>query len=99
MVFFIFIQILKENSASKQWRPMIGCRILRHLVWVCTVCLCPTKRTLGLYGLKSLVIAISLKIFFIPMVQPKNIYNADLVSSYQDLHCLSMFVLKERLVD
>ena len=25
-------------------------RILRRLIWVCTVCLCPTKRTLGLYG-------------------------------------------------
>ena len=28
MVFFIFIQILKEHSVSKQWRP-----------WVCTVSL------------------------------------------------------------
>ena len=27
---------------------------LRRLIWVCPVCLCPTKRTLGLYGLKSL---------------------------------------------
>ena len=25
--------------------------IMRHLIWVCPVCLCPTKRTLGLYGL------------------------------------------------
>ena len=25
-------------------------RILRRLIWVCTVCLSPTKRTLGLYG-------------------------------------------------
>ena len=22
------------------------------LIWVCTICLCPTKRTLGIYGLK-----------------------------------------------
>ena len=28
--------------------------VLRRLVWACTVCLCPTKRTLGLYGLKHL---------------------------------------------
>ena len=27
------------------------CRILRRLISVCAVSLCPTKRTLGLYGL------------------------------------------------
>ena len=26
--------------------------ILWHLIWVCTICLCPTKRTLDIYGLK-----------------------------------------------
>ena len=26
-------------------------RVVRRLIWVCAVCLCPTKRTLGLYGL------------------------------------------------
>ena len=31
---------------------LIRGRVLRHLIWVCTICLCPTKRTLGLYGLK-----------------------------------------------
>ena len=25
---------------------------LRHLIWVCTICICPRKRTLGIYGLK-----------------------------------------------
>ena len=25
--------------------------VLQHLVWVCTVCPCPRKRLLGLYGL------------------------------------------------
>ena len=43
---FIFIQILKEHSVSKQWRPRMW-----RLIWVCTVCVCPTKRKLGLYGL------------------------------------------------
>ena len=28
--------------------------VLRRLIWVCAVCLCPTKRTLGLYGLIAL---------------------------------------------
>ena len=31
---------------------LIRRRVLRRLVWVCTICLCPTKRTLGLYGLR-----------------------------------------------
>ena len=26
-------------------------RVLWRLIWVCTVCLCPTKRTMWLYGL------------------------------------------------
>ena len=30
---------------------LIRRRVLRRLIWVCTVCLCPTKRTLGIYGL------------------------------------------------
>ena len=30
---------------------MVRRHVLRHLIWVCSVCLCPTKRTLGLYGL------------------------------------------------
>ena len=46
--FFIFIQILIEQYVSKQWR-LIRRRVVRRLVWVCTVCLRPTKRTLGLY--------------------------------------------------
>ena len=42
--FFIFIQILIKTYVSKQWRPWSD-------VWsdpVCTVCLCPTKRTPGI---------------------------------------------------
>ena len=31
---------------------LIRHRIQQCLIWVCTVCLCPTKRMLGLYGLK-----------------------------------------------
>ena len=30
---------------------LIRCHILSHLIWVCTVCLCPQNRTLGLNGL------------------------------------------------
>ena len=32
-------------------KTLIKRRVLRRLILVFTVCLCPTKRTLGLYGL------------------------------------------------
>ena len=32
---------------------LIRLRVLQRLIWVCTVCLCPTKRTIGLYGFKT----------------------------------------------
>ena len=51
MVFFIFIQIFIEHSVSKQWR-MTPPQFV-PLIWDCTVCLGPTKRMLGLYGLSS----------------------------------------------
>ena len=31
------------------------------LIWVCTICLCPTKRTLGIYGLKMQLFCLSHK--------------------------------------
>ena len=34
-------------------KTLIRRHVLWRLIWVCTVCLCPTKRTLGLYGLKT----------------------------------------------
>ena len=33
---------------------LIRRRVLRRLIWACNVRLCPTKRTLGLYGLTHL---------------------------------------------
>ena len=50
MFFFTFIQNLIEHSVSKHWR-LIRCHVLLHLIWVCTVLLCPTNRMLGLYEL------------------------------------------------
>ena len=37
---------------------LIRRRVLRRLIWVCTVCLCPIKRALGLYGLIVIIEAI-----------------------------------------
>ena len=53
MVFFIFIRILIEHSVSKL-ENLIRRRVWQRVIWFCTVCLCPTKRTLGLYGLNKI---------------------------------------------
>ena len=45
MYIFIFVLFVIENPVSIMWR----------LIWDCTVCLCPTKGTSGLFGLKSLL--------------------------------------------
>ena len=50
VVFFIPFQILIEHSPSKQWR-LIRRHFMWRLIWVYTICLCPTKRALGSYGL------------------------------------------------
>ena len=42
MAFFIYIRIFIEHSESKR-------RVLLCLIWVCTVHLCLTKKTLDLY--------------------------------------------------
>ena len=34
-------------------KTLIRRRIMRRLIWVCTVCRCPTKRTPGLFELRS----------------------------------------------
>ena len=46
-----FIQILIEHSVRKQLEIQIRLRIMWRLIWACPVCLCPIKKTLGLYGL------------------------------------------------
>ena len=54
MVFFIFLSNSYRPFCEQTVEIMIRRRRTRRLIWVCTVCLCPTKRTLGLYGLKRL---------------------------------------------
>ena len=45
---FIFIKILIELSAVL---TLVRRRILGRLIWVCSICLCPTKSTQGVNGL------------------------------------------------
>ena len=50
---FHFYSNLNRIFCKHTVETLIRRRILRHLIWICTVCLCPTKRTLGLYGLRG----------------------------------------------
>ena len=54
MVFYIFIRVIIQNYEANSGDPdqTIRRRILWRLVGVVTICLCPTKRRLGIYGLK-----------------------------------------------
>ena len=47
--FFISIQILMEYYVRKKVKTLIRYRVLRLLIGICTVCICPTRRTVGQY--------------------------------------------------
>ena len=48
---FHFIQNYNRTFCKQTVETLIRRRVLWRLIWVCVVCLCPTNRTLGLYGL------------------------------------------------
>ena len=45
---FHFHSIFNRTVCQQTVQTLIRRRVLRRLVWVCTICLCPTKRTLSL---------------------------------------------------
>ena len=48
-----FYSKFKRNFCLQTVENLIRRRVLRRLIWFCTVYRCPTKRTLGLYWLNS----------------------------------------------
>ena len=49
--YFSFYSDFKRNFCKQTVENLIRRRILRRLIWFCTVWRCPTKRTPGFYGL------------------------------------------------
>ena len=47
---FHFHSNFKRNFCKQTVENLIRRRVLRRLIWFCTVCQRPTKKTLGLYG-------------------------------------------------
>ena len=54
-------------------------------IWLCTVCVCPTKRTLGLYGLRPSK-EIVVEIYSIPFVHPNNSHRSN--KQVVSIHCI-----------
>ena len=51
--YFSFYSNFDKTFCKQRVENLIRRRFLRRLILVCTVCQCPTKRTIGLYGFKS----------------------------------------------
>ena len=59
--YFSFLYSILNRLFCKQTvNTLIRRRIMRRLIWVCTACLCPTKRTLDLYGSNDYQAGVSL---------------------------------------
>ena len=52
---FHFYSNFKRTFCKQTVDSLTSCCVLWRLIWVCIGCICPTKRTLGLYGLSSFV--------------------------------------------
>ena len=50
--YFSFLLNFKRNFCKQTVDNLIRRCIMQRLIWFCTVCRCPTKRRLGLYGLR-----------------------------------------------
>ena len=50
-IFHLYLSF-NRKLCKQTVETLIRRRILWRLIWVCTICLCPTKRWLGIYGLK-----------------------------------------------
>ena len=50
-VIFHFCSNFKRHICKQTVEKLIRRRVLRRLIWFCIVWRCPTKRTLGIYGL------------------------------------------------
>ena len=48
---FHFNPTFNEACCKQAVETQIRRRVLRRLIWFCTICLCPTKWTIGLYKL------------------------------------------------
>ena len=71
---------------------LIRRHILQCLIWVCTVCLCQTKRTLGKYGLVSTTEVIVYIVLHVSLVM---YVSCNMSASFKMVLKLFSFLYKE----
>ena len=90
VAYVLYIRFCKQTAFCKQTvETLIRRHVLRLLIWLCTVCLCPTKRTLGLYGLKCSTLEIKTAVSCHLVIKLTDAYS-DLC--HQSFTCLFVFV-------
>ena len=76
-VLFHFYSVSNRYSCKQTVKTLIRRRVLRRLIWVCTVCLCPKNEMVGLYGLKAIILQLLLYSFtYVWYVFKKTMYRA-----------------------
>ena len=95
-VWCTFFITFDRNSCKQTVETLIICRVLRRLIWVCTVCLCPKNGTLGYYWLLYLF-------KFSPSVWGCNVSEnrdngevLDLKYQYKDFNFITVMIISFR---
>ena len=91
-----FYSNFKRNFCEQTVENLIRCPVLWRLMWFCTVCRCPTKRTLGLNGLSLFILDTGKQVHWqIVKTQMKCHIKQH---KHQGLHC-SLFKIKTIIRD
>ena len=61
---FRFYSKFERQFCRQTVETLIRRSVLLRLIWVCTICTCPTKRTLGLYGFEHILVHVHVVLFF-----------------------------------
>ena len=72
-VFGQCISVVRVEEFRKTVEILIRLHVLWHLIWVCIICKCPTKRTLDLHVLSRLANIHSQTSYIIAELEPSSI--------------------------
>ena len=107
---FLSFSYFNKTICKQTMKILIRRRMMRRLIWVCTICLCHIKRTLGLYGLTHLLTTFANSLDLrnssfetISKLYAPSVYNLDHVFTFQKsliepLHSLQITLVSIRCV-
>ena len=93
MIFFHVNSNLDSMLCKQTLETLIRFHILKHLIWICIACLCPSKRMLGLYGLRQFYQEIAQLLCFCLGNRLK-----ELPASISGMGCLRMLDIRENQI-